>query len=173
METLNQNSIAEKLKGVLSDEALTLLLGSEALQELLKTQKDLEEDKVTCEKQIVELKLLKTTHLERITILYGKVSKYEEKEDAMLAREKYVTAKESEVRQAIFERNFYKERGDEFKDLQHATVRNTTFRNTLMTEKHTSVDGTPAYNQNGCDYGPTPGFTEKHPVFESQEKTEE
>lgn len=173
METLDQNSIAEKLKGVLSDEALTLLLGSEALQDLLETQKDLENNTDKLNDQVNKLVEQKKVMNVELTNLTEKVTEYKNREDSVSIRETTVTENEAALRQAIFERDFFKERGDEFKELQHATVRNTTFRNTLMTEKHTAVEGTPAYNQNGCDYGPTGGYVDTRQVTEDQKKTEE
>lgn len=173
MKTLDKDNIAEKLKGVLSDEALTLLLGSEALQELLKKQNDLESEVTALEAKLKSLQKDKDTTLSTLNSTIVNLLRWEKREEKLSTRETVVTEHEAVLRQAIFERDFFKERGDEFKALQHATVRNTTFRNTLMTEKHTAVAGCEGYTQNGYDYTPSAGMVEKHPVIEKEEKSEE
>jgi predicted RNase H-like nuclease (RuvC/YqgF family) len=135
------------LKSILEDHALQYTVGKEALAQMLKELEDLQ-DKVAdlTERDESHIAAINRQDQERqklqaeITELSGELSEWHNREADLKLREKQIT--ELEIRNEYENR-----RGDEFKELMHATVRNSTMRRNILggIDSH-QIDGYTAEN---------------------------
>jgi len=128
----NTTDLAEKLKGILSEESLKLLLGSEALGELMADLKFRKKREISLEEELTNAESMITQKLNSIIELNKKVSNLESRESDIDNREKAVLKNEFEhrVRQeiSILEIN----RGNEFKECLHLALRNTSIKKNML-----------------------------------------
>jgi len=131
----NTNDIAEKLEGILSEEALKLLLGSEALSDLME---ELEDHKETIEdhESFVERSDKKANmQSAKIKDLESKVADFQARVGDLIGREKAVTQNEFTHQLREVRNEFEFRRGEEFKECLHLALRNTSIKTSMYETK--------------------------------------
>lgn len=168
-------NIEKKLKGILSDEALTLLLGSDALSELLAEKERLEE---ALKREQETTKYLRDAGYDKDT----KITKLGESIVEWEEREEDVKAREAEVRKREFDHAIREERlnnammrGDEMKGIVHSFTRNMETRRQVFGEDSVvvpGIPGTPGYKDQWDNYV-QPEYPESGRVERTPSKTDE
>lgn len=109
-----------------------LLLGSEALCDLLKEKAATEATLEGLVKKFKDQEVLLNSSAESLTVMNRQLLVLQEKEASVVARETQVTEEEFQHRILEVESSFQATRGDEFKDLLGSALRNTEIRRSMM-----------------------------------------
>lgn len=164
------SSITKDIKKLLADDALRQSLSKEALQELL-TELDTNEIVMKDQENTIEalnatekalrleyqgVKAARDLNINLVNDLTTKLGDIEAREKACITLE--------------IRNEYEKRRGDEFKDLQHATVRNATVRKTIFGEQ--VVTETPSSTRNDGSFNPGT-MARKEPTTSNVTETEE
>ena len=169
--TKKMSEVTKTIQKLLKDEAVQHALSKDALQQFLdeldqnqiiiKDQNETIEALSKAEEKLgKELKFtqeIRDEHFNNLKSLQERIKNLDERETVCLG---------TEIRN-----EYEKKRGDEFKDLMHATVRNATIRKTMLGEQVVAT-AQGIYNQTNGQYdGAT--YAQKEPVETKTEETQD
>ena len=129
---MNTENLKQKLGDILSEESLTLLLGSEALQDLLQRNEDLSNDYDNIKEDVDRYKKENSVLIEQRNRAQKEVLELEGLRQKIEAREKVVVEAEFEHRVREVKLECQTERGNEMKSIVDGFTRNTVVRQNVL-----------------------------------------